>query len=118
MVQLRRQPNGLGERLRRALARVVPTDQTADPPSAAAPRRVTRWDASIRPTLPRGVEAVLSVALLGILAALDYKAGPAVDLAVFYFIPIAIAAWSHGLRFGLAVAAAAVASSHLTTGEV
>jgi sigma-B regulation protein RsbU (phosphoserine phosphatase) len=75
-------------------------------------RRGRRWDARFRPTLPHGVEAALSLAILAGLAVLDYHLGPHVDLAVFYFLPICIAAWSHGLWFGLLVAAVAVAASH------
>jgi serine phosphatase RsbU (regulator of sigma subunit) len=82
------------------------------------PARLRRWDALIRPALPRGVEAGISVVLLAALAYADYWAGPHIDLAVFYFIPIFIAAWSTGPRLGMLLAVAAVLSSHLTEHEL
>lgn len=74
---------------------------------------IRRWDARIRPALPRGVEAILSIALTAALAFLDLHFVPWVDLTLFYWVPIFIATWGEGLWLGLLVAAGSTAASHV-----
>jgi len=54
--------------------------------------------------LPRGVILGASLAVTGLVALLDYRAGPEIGMTVFYLPPIAAATWYLGRSVGVVVA--------------
>jgi hypothetical protein len=51
--------------------------------------------------------AALPAVLLGVVASIDYVTGRDLGIFVFYFVPVALAAWIGGLPAGIAAAGAA-----------
>lgn len=54
--------------------------------------------------LPTPAAAGLAVATIAGLFVIDYATGPEVAFSVFYLVPVAIGAWSHGVALGLPLA--------------
>lgn len=70
------------------------------------------WSAAWRKLIlhqPRAMAAVESVVLTVFIGIFDYVTGQQISLSAFYLLPILIAAWFVGFRFGLFIAAMCVA---------
>ncbi len=64
--------------------------------------------------LPRPLLALLCLALVAGLAVIDYWTKGSASVCIFYALPVSIAAWSLGLRFGFAFSLIAAASIMVT----
>jgi hypothetical protein len=58
----------------------------------------------------RLISAAASLFLIAIIAFIDYKTGLEYELSIFYILPIILAAWYAGNRWGLAAAILSVAA--------
>jgi signal transduction histidine kinase len=75
-----------------------------------------RWFSTGTETLrqSRAASVVVALALTSFVGFFDYITGAEVSVSAFYLIPITIAAWFVGFRFGLLISAACVACWVLT----
>ena len=63
---------------------------------------------------PRGVFPAALIVLTTVVAVADYLTGPEIGCALFYVIPVGMAAWYHSRRLGLAVSFGSGAAWFLT----
>jgi len=72
-------------------------------------------------SLPRGALVLLGLALVGVVAVLDYETGWEIYFSLFYLLPIALVSWFVGRRAGIAfalVCSVAWLASDLKAGHV
>jgi diguanylate cyclase (GGDEF)-like protein len=84
--------------------------------AAEAPR--TSWQAgrlvpAFRAHITGATLQIVSLVLVFVTAVLDYRTGPELSLAIFYLLPIAVAAWWGGFADGILLALVCVIAWHI-----
>src|SRR5262245_7053554 len=87
--------------------------------ASASPAASRSRIAAHRPKyLAKAAPTIFIAAVTAGLVVLDVRAGPMVDLAIFYCVPLALAAWVEGLWLSLPLAVVAVMAGHVTDADL